>query len=374
MALRAFLIAFLILTVSGAGLRAQAPQAALADIYSLRGVEVDRTAATATLAREQAVVEGQRLAWRRLLARLVPAERRNVLANLPAADLAALIDSFEIENERGSGTRWLGAIAYRFKPGPVRDLLRARDVPYAETPARRVLVLPLLLRDGQALLWEEDNLWRTAWASVPPPDGLQPWVLPRGDLDDVGLIGAEQAVQFDKARLRALSVRHGAQGAIVVVAEFNADAAGGPAVQLQFARVGAAAPDADWSQTAALTRAETIESAWPRIAAVAATAIEERWKAEVATQGGSTTLLRAAIPVTHLSQWVAVRRRLAEVAAVRHVDLLVLGRGGAVVEIRHEGSTETLRTALAQRDLALREEGGAWTLSLAGTGAGARAP
>jgi hypothetical protein len=102
------------------------------------------------------------------------------------------------------------------------------------------------------------------------------------------------------------------------------------------------------------------------LAAAAAALIEERWKAEVSTQGGETTLLRAAIPVASLDEWVLVRRRLAEIASVRQVDLLVLGRGGAIVDILHEGAVETLRTALALRDMALGEKDGAWTLSLAG--------
>lgn len=351
---------------------AQSPAASVAEVYWLRGVEVDRSAATASLAREQAILDGQRLAWRRLLARIAPADGRTALGNLPAAELAGLIDSFEVENERGSGTRWIGAFGFRFRPASVRDLLRARSIAYAETPGRRVLVVPVLVQDGQALLWEEDNHWRTGWASVPPSDGLQPWSVPTGDLDDVALIAADQAAAIDRPRLRALAERNRAQGAIVVAAELDPNAPGGPAVNMQFVRSGAAAPNTDWSATFRLGARETPEAAWPRLAAAAAALIEERWKAEVSTQGGEATLLRAAIPVANLDEWVLVRRRLAEIAAVRQIDLLVLGRGGAIVDIRHEGAIETLRTALALRDMTLGEQDGAWTLSLAGTGA--RAP
>jgi hypothetical protein len=376
MALRGFylalwMLAFAALFPAGAAF-AQSAAASVAEVYWLRGVEVDRSAATASLAREQAILDGQRLAWRRLLARIAPADGRTALGNLPAAELAGLIDSFEVENERGSGTRWIGAFGFRFRPASVRDLLRARSIAYAETPGRRVLVVPVLVQDGQALLWEEDNLWRTGWASVPPSDGLQPWSVPAGDLDDVALIAADQAAAIDRPRLRALAERSRAQGAIVVAAELDPNAPGGPAVNMQFVRTGAAAPNTDWSATFRLGPRETPEAAWPRLAAAAASLIEERWKAEVSTQGGETALLRAAIPVANLDEWVLVRRRLAEIAAVRQVDLLVLGRGGAIVDIRHEGAIETLRTALALRDMSLGEQDGAWTLSLAGTGT--RAP
>jgi hypothetical protein len=47
---------------------AQVPPPAAADVFAVRGVEVDRSASSAAQAREQAIVEGQRLAWRRLTA------------------------------------------------------------------------------------------------------------------------------------------------------------------------------------------------------------------------------------------------------------------------------------------------------------------
>jgi hypothetical protein len=364
MALRSFILALWVLCFGCAGAGAQTAPISVADVYSLRGVEVDRSAATASLAREQAVLEGQRAAWRRLLARVVPQEARAALVNLPAAELANLIDSFEVENERGSGTRWIGAFSFRFKPAAVREILRARGVAYSETPGRRLLIVPVLLQDGQALLWEEENVWRTAWSTLPPSEGLQPWGLPTGDLDDVGLVAADQVAALDQARLRQLAQRHNAQGAIVVLAELDANAAGGPALQLQFVRKGASAPDTDWTASLRVGANERAELAWPRLAALAAAIVEERWKAEVGTQGGATSMLRAAIPVANLDEWVRVRRRLAEIASVRQVDLLVLGRGGAIVEIRHEGATEGLRTALALRDMTLAEQDGEFTLSL----------
>jgi hypothetical protein len=174
MALRSFLLALWMLCFGCAAAGAQTAPTSVADVYWLRGVEIDRTAASASLAREQAVVEGQRAAWRRLLARVVPQEARAALVNLPAAELANLIDSFEVENERGSGTRWIGALSYRFKPAAVRDVLRARGVAYAETPGRRLLIVPVLLQDGQVWLWEEENVWRTAWASWPRRSAQSP--------------------------------------------------------------------------------------------------------------------------------------------------------------------------------------------------------
>lgn len=364
MALRALVLGFAAAIAAVTAGLAQVPAPAAVDVFAVRGVEVDRSAATAAQARDQAIAEGQRLAWRRLVERMVPAEARGSVISLPVAEIASLIDSFEVETERGTGTRWIGALGYRFRSNDVRQVFRSRNVAFAETPARRVLIVPVAIRDGQALLWEDDNAWRLAWAALPAPTGLQPWILPQADIEDAALIGAEQAATLDRARLRALAARYGTQGVIVVSAETDESGVAGAAVQVQFSRIGAPAPDADWPHLFRLAAGETAETAWPRIARAAAELIEERWKSEVLVQGSDVGQLRATVPVGDLSEWIAMRRRLAEVASVRRLDILVLGRGGAIVDIQHEGGTEALRTALAQRDLALEEEEGGWRLQL----------
>lgn len=365
MVLRALVIGIAALAFAAGAVRAQISPNAVVDAFAVRGVEVDRTAGTAAQAREQAIAEGQRLAWRRLAERLIPATSRGGIESLPAAEIIPMIDSFEVETERGSGTRWLGALAFRFKADSVRRLLRSRNIPFAETLARPILIVPVLMREGQALLWEDENAWRLAWASLPPPNGLQPWLLPKADLDDAGLISAEQAATADRAGLRALAARYRAQGAIVVNSEPDPAAPGGPAVHVQFSRVGAPAPDADWRLTVPLNPGEATADAWPRIAKAAADAIEENWKAEVLVQGGEIAVLRATVPVSDLTEWVTLRRRIGEVATVKRMDVLVLGRGGAIVELQHEGGEEGLRTALAQRDLSLIAQESGWRLQLA---------
>lgn len=364
MGLRGFVLALLLMSAATPPAFAQrGPD----DVFTVRGVEVDRTAATAAAARDLAVNDGQRLAWRRLVERLVPAANRGNLAALPANQLAELMDSFEIESERGTGARWIGRVAYRFQPERVRALFRARDVAYAETRARAILVVPILLDEGVPKLWEEENLWKRAWVGIGADDGLQPRRVPEGTLEDIATLDAIQADSGDRAALRRLAEVYQAQGAILARARLDA-VEGQALVVVAFERIGARAEDARWQRVQPVRPREAPEAAFRRLALEAAQEIEERWKAEVlvGAAAGPGGTLRATILAEDVRDWVAVRARLAEVAAIRKIDVLAMGRGGLIVDIEFDGAVEALRAAMAQRDLTLAVAGDVWRVAIAG--------
>jgi hypothetical protein len=60
-----------------------------------------------------------------------------------------------------------------------------------------------------------------------------------------------------------------------------------------------------------------------------------------------------AVQVRGLDEWVSVQRKLQSVAAISRVDVRVLRRGSAEVEIDYFGDEKQLATSLAQHDLEL---------------------
>ena len=64
-------------------------------------------------------------------------------------------------------------------------VLRRGNVPFSETYARPLVVLPVYHEGDIAVLWDEPNPWLSAWRDLPPADGLQPLMVPLGDLSDM---------------------------------------------------------------------------------------------------------------------------------------------------------------------------------------------
>ncbi|WP_202614861.1 hypothetical protein [Elioraea sp. Yellowstone] len=115
-----------------------APGARAQGGFVVRDVAVEASAATPIAAREAAHLQGFREAWRRLLESEAP-DRAAALAALPDAELARLVEGFEVAEERVTATRYGATMTVIFRPDPVRALLAGGAAP-ARIEARAAFV------------------------------------------------------------------------------------------------------------------------------------------------------------------------------------------------------------------------------------------
>jgi hypothetical protein len=353
-------------------------QAAKADVevYKVSGIQVDATADTATSAREAALAEGHREAYRRLMARLVLEEDRAYVPNLGQRDIAQLIQDFSVVNEKTSAVRYLAELTFRFKPDEVRDLFRSSRLRFTETRSKPLLVLPIFLNEaGEVLLWEESNLWAFAWAERDLTEELVPLLIPLGDLGDVAAIDVQRAVAGDSGALSDIALRYGAEGVLVAQAGLVGDPVDGGA---RLDVVADRYDESAWRIYAdSIVQSETggAEVLFnPAIDAVVASA-QADWKAANHLSFDDQRMLSAIVPVTELGDWLEVRKRLSDIASIMRMDLVYMTRQYAQVDIAFIGDEERLSRALAQSDLALsRSALAGWELRLSGATGGSAIP
>lgn len=352
---------------------APSPAGAADSVFTVEGTAVDETAGSATEARELAIATGHRKAYERLIDRLVLRRDQARAPALAAGRIAELVLGFEVAGEKTSNVRYLATLRFGFSPEAVRRLLRDAGVPFAETRSKTVLVLPVLRRAGALLLWDGGNDWLKSWSALPPPDGLVPMIVPRGDLADVADIGAEQALAGDEARIAAIARRYGASDALLAYAvQSYSGASGRASLQVTVSRIGSGASERTIVQGFEAAAGEEPGALLDRAAAAIRTEVEENWKRDNILRFDERRRLVAVASVSDLREWVALRRRLDDVAFVEKTELVALSRGEARVRLSYLGDEEQLALALAQRDLALTRGATAWELRLSG-GAGPRA-
>jgi hypothetical protein len=326
--------------------------AAQADVFVVRGIKVDVTAASTAVARDKALAMGERAAFRELLERLTLRVDHPRLPAFSANDIAAFVTDFEVAEEKASAVRYLATLNYNFKADDVRRLLIDRQIAFAETTSKPVL-----------LLWDDPNPWRKAWTERPEKFSLVPSILPKGDLPDIAMIGPEQAVAGDDQRLSAIAGRYEAGDTVVALAIMKMDR-GRPDLEVFVTRYGSALQEQTVVKSFTSGDTENLVDLLARASLELTSQIEDNWKRDNLLQFGRQAVVAVKIRISSLKDWLDVRSRLAGVAVVRRSDLVILSLEEVRVNLHYIGEPEQLALALEQADLEITREGDGWVLEM----------
>jgi hypothetical protein len=336
--------------------------------FEVSGVAVDVTAETAAAAREKALLEGEARAFRHLLERLTLRGDHDRLPDLGGDEISTYVLDFAIAEEKTSAVRYLARLDFRFKADDVRRLLTDYGLRFAETSSKPLLVLPVYQAVAAMRLWDDPNPWLEAWKALPPADGLVPLVLPLGDLMDIAAIGVDQAVNGDVQRLAAVAGRYNTADVLVARAILRTGVTGLPEIEVVVSRHGSVAERRSVVAALAAQPGETVEAVLRRAAAQVSRQVEDRWKRDNLLLFDQSAVVAVIVPIAGLAIWLDVRGRLAGVAVVQRVDLVLLSRDEVRVNLHYIGEHGQLIVALKQADLDLSRQGDDWILSLSGGG------
>jgi hypothetical protein len=336
-----------------------------ADVFTVENVAVDATAESAAAARERAMTTAQQTALNRLFDRMVPRDQRAALPHPAAAEIGDLVRDFAVNGEKTSAVRYLANLSVRFRPDDIRALLRSAGVPFAETMSKPIVVLPLLKSGTDTQLWDETNPWRQAWATL-DRDGLVPFVVPVGDLEDVVAIDAERAQAGDRKALAAIADRYKAGTVIVATAEPRQQDGRMSAVQITTARFAVSGDQDETVLNTVSGDAQAADAIWQRAAASMAEGIEDAWKRANLIRFDSERSLVATVRLNALSDLIEIRKRLSGVSFLRAYDVVYVARDAAQLRLNFFGDERQLAIALAQSDLTLEQDAADWILRRSG--------
>lgn len=323
------------------------------NVYAVAGVHVDTTAANAAAAQQAGFAAAQQTGFERLVRRLtVPSEL--VARGMPAADASTierLVLSVDVEQERRSGTRYIGRLTVRFDPSGVRTLLRQSNLTVVDTRTAPVLVAPLVA-DGTAP--EVAAAWREVWAQGGFGDELVPLaVAPEtltGTADWARAAPFAQAGAAASALYATLRVQGGTATAALTEVDANARRDRG--------EVSARIDGAD---------AAAMRAALASLADQASTRLQNDWKGRIATGGGQRARVSASAIYTDQRQWERIKDALEGAAAtlISEIRIEAVGREGALVSFSFVGDRSQLAAELQRRGVALTDTAQGPTLRVA---------
>lgn len=337
------------------------------DLYTVQDISVDVTDEDAASARVAALESGHRQALAILLTRIAPAQEVLALPELSAEEITEMVQEFSVANERTSNVRYLAELTFRFNPDAVRQYLGNNDIPFAELRSEPLLVLPVFGGRRSALLWRNPNPWRLVWAGRRLDNELVPMIVPLGDLEDIATIDGLQALDVNADRLEAIARRYDARQVLIAQLVLSGSVDRGQARAEVFARRYGGTEQRrpvflSFNQGAEEGRDDFLS----RVADGLIAEVRDQWKIANLRRFGEQNRLLVTVPVSSLAEWLEVKQRLADVAAVVDSHLAYMTRESVDLLITYVGNEDQLTRALAQKDLTLTPDvnQGWWELSL----------
>ena len=328
--------------------------AADGEVFTISGVAVDETAEDTRLARMKALRSALDIAWRDLARRLVRGDPQAIL-DQDAATLDALVQGLEFDDERMSAGRYQAVVSVRFQAEAVLEMLGDSGVSHLDTPGPVLVVLPILQSGPQRVLWEDSNVWLSAWQRSSGGNSAVELIVPRGDLRDISLVDAAGALSQDWDLLARLASRHRADGVLIAHARTQGNAFRQRLTWL----------DEDGADPVLMAR--NAPQTWPmdapdRAVEASRTGIDEHWAAMALAPAGPTVSVFADIPVTSLEEWIDIRDRLESSPALQAVVPLLVSTTRIRARLLYTGTREDLFFRMRRAGLEVEGQAGLLTI------------
>ena len=333
--------------------------AALGQAFTVSGVRIDAEASTALDAQRTALAEGQTRAARALINRMtLPEDRLEAdLAPISADVAAELIAGLQISDEQRSATRYRAIITVDFDPRAVRRYFDQAGLPFVQSQAAPVLVVPVSEgADGAAL---STAGWYDAWAMGGYRHALTPFVplslqrSPDGRLLSPPPVSTQQALSLDSGALEALADSYGVNAVAVIRARAGADGVRIQGDILRFTAEGSSV------EPLPVVAAPDFNTAAGRLVG----RFEDDWKRASIVRSGDTAELDVTVLFNSLREWKSLQSAVAGASLVQNARLDALSRSGAAMTLTYRGDREQVRAELAARGAIFAEEPGlGWTV------------
>jgi hypothetical protein len=347
--------------------------------YTIANYPVEARAANAVAAKDTAIADGQKAAFRSLLKRIVPVTSYRDIERLAATDPATLIDGVAVRSERNSATEYIANLDISFQAGEVRDLLARQGIPFVDTQAPPTILVSVT-RDAKSAAGPAGEFRPAsgAWGSVWPTLDLENSVSPlkvqslKPELGPDTLRGLYDDATRN-ASVMTLAAAYGTDQVVLAIAEVDTE---GGKVNVLLTGQDAAGPfalkrayrlnDGDVAYTlelAAVVSQGVLEGRWKAVNSTGAVAAPY-----AADAGGYPAAGFAGDDVSFDAQfasqndWNAMRRVLLEAPGIDDIRIGSVSAGSASVSVKYPGGGPALAQALAGYGMSLIDTGGLWVM------------
>lgn len=327
-------------------------------LYLVENIEVDATAENSVAAQEDAFNKAQFKAFEVLKERIVAEGDVSSVRAVNADIIASMINDYEVLNEKISAVRYVGTFNFRFEPQAVSKFFSISGVKYAAKTSQRLLLIPVIQKDGQMSIWSQQNSWMQAWMRANLDSGLVPVEVPIGDLDDISDIDDNSALRYERLKLNRMLARYNAKEATIMIATPNLpgqaalDTAKGN-MRISIYRTDRGKAEHVKDLTLETGESETVADFYDRAVQQGYKALQQDWKKKTLSSARQSAQYYVLLKLNALNDLVNTRNALKSIPGLSDVSVLSLKPVQAQMVLTYRGNIEKLRKALARMSLAL---------------------
>lgn len=304
-----------------------ASRAFAADPFTVGGINVDATAATAIEAQTRAIQDGQLRAANALINRMTLESERaaNPIPELTPDIVGRMIRALEVGQERRSANRYLGEITVAFNPSQVQQFLQNYKLTMVSSQARErlVIVRESGLRGSGSLQAVFSNP-RLSYALTP---------LQTASAVDAALLSASPSDD----ELKALAAKYGLNQILIVENSGN---------------ISDISLDTGNRQTFYISPVPSDSSFADRVIA----RLEGDWKQASAVVASEIVTTPVSVLYTSHSDWITLQDAINTSAQIKGARLDALSKDGALMTISYGGDIDRLATELRFKGVRVEQD------------------
>lgn len=304
-----------------------ASRACAADPFTVGGINVDATAATAIEAQTKAIQNGQLRAAIALIDRMTLESERvaNPMPELTPDVVGRMIRALEVGQERRSANRYLGEITVAFNPSQVQQYLRANNLTMVSSQARERLVL---VRESGL---RGTNSLQTIFSNPRLSYALTP--LQAASAEDVEFL----SISPSDEELSAIAAKYGLNQVLIVEASGNVTDVSVDTGNRRSFYVSPGSGDGSFADDIVAR-------------------LEADWKQASAVVASDVVTTAVSVLYTSHADWITLQEAINTSAQIKGARLDALSKDGALMTISYGGDIDRLSTELRFKGVRVEQD------------------
>lgn len=183
--------------------------------YSIKSIQVQNNGTSSLVAKDAALKDARKQAFQLMIQKLIDKKDMDRFESVDDQTVEFLIDSMQIMNEQIGPKSYKAMVSFEFNKQRIEEFLRNKSVQFVAPVHKSIVVLPLLTDGAKTYLFEKENMWMDLWRGHSFNQALMTFVVPNGDLNDMQLLDAEDALIGASEKMAAVAARYQASAVVV---------------------------------------------------------------------------------------------------------------------------------------------------------------